>query len=64
MNYLFWVGLALIAFGIVDIRFGLTDGWLPGVFPTAYEISPTMSITGVEVIFFAVGAILMFLGAK
>ena len=64
MNYLFWVGLALIAFTIADIYFGFTNGWLPGVFPPAYEISPTMSITGVEVVFFAVGAILMFLGAK
>lgn len=60
MNYLFWVGLALIAFGIADIFEGWTANWLP----TIYQISPTMSITGEEVIFFAVGAILMFLGAK
>ena len=60
MNYLFWVGLALIAFGIADIFEGWTANWLPMV----YQISPGVGITGEEVIFFAVGAILMFLGAK
>ena len=60
MNYLFWVGLALIVFGIADIQFGFTANWLPMV----YQISPGVGITGEEVIFFAVGAILMILGAK
>ena len=53
------LGLALIAFGIADIFEGWTANWLP----TVYQISPTMSITGEEVIFIAAGIALIAFGA-